>query len=64
MQNIVHTKQGEPLKDGGLQQCLGIEHQLLDAKVAQLLVSSGAVIHVGDQVVLKMNIDITFDVGQ
>ena len=52
MQNIVHTKQGEPLKDGGLQQCLGVEHQLLDTKVTQLLISSGAVIHVGDQVVL------------
>ena len=52
MQDIVHTKQGEPLKDGGLKQSLGVEHQLLDAKVAQLLVSSGAVIHVGDQVVL------------
>ena len=52
MQNIDLSKQGHLFKDSGLEQGLGVEHQLLDPKVAQLLVTSGAVVHVGDQVAL------------
>ena len=52
MQNIDLSKQGHLFKDSGLEQGFGVEHQLLDPKVAQLLVTSGAVVHVGDQVTL------------
>ena len=48
MQNIDLSKQGHPFKDSGLDQGFGAEHQLLDTKVAQLLIASGAVVHVGD----------------
>ena len=52
MQYIDLSKQGCLFKDVRLDQGLGVQHQLFDSKVAQLLVSSGAVIHVGDQVML------------
>ena len=52
MQNIDLSKQGHLFKDSRLEQGFGVEHQLLDPKVAQLLVTSGAVVHVGDQVTL------------
>ena len=52
MQNIDLSKQGHLFKDSRLEQGFRVKHQLLDPKVAQLLVTSGAVVHVGDQVTL------------
>ena len=52
MQNIDLSKQGHLFKDIGLEQGFGVKHQFLDPKVAKLLVASGAVEHVGDQVTL------------
>ena len=52
MQDIDLSKQGHLFKDIGLEQGFGVKHQFLDPKVAKLLVTSGAVEHVGDQVAL------------